>query len=265
MPLSLEPVHCCEPLDRGARPRCARSPAERDIALEQRPPRRAVELRARRPPAPEAGPAQPAHQRRQVQPARRHGARHAAARAGPACCAIASPTPGCGIAPRQLERALPPVRAPRRRHDRASRAPASAWRSRSGLIEAMGGTIGVESSAGRGLARSTSSCRSPTARIERASATLSSRSAAPSRSASSAAADGPLHRGQPRQPRARPARLRALGGLELMSAMQGQMGIELAAPARARPRSCSTSTCPTSTARRCCGACAATSGCATSR
>ena len=90
-PLQVEPVHCCGPLTEAldlVRPLAA---GARHRARAGSP-RRPLRVRPGRLPAPQAGAAERAHERREVQPARRDGAHRAAGACRTGGCAIASRT-----------------------------------------------------------------------------------------------------------------------------------------------------------------------------
>ena len=114
----------------------------------------------------------------------------------------ASPTPGPGIPPERLGQLFMPVRAAGRRADRVEGTGLGP-----GAVAAAGRGHGrharrVERTRRRRAAPSGSSCPWPRARSQRRRAPQAAGSAAERRAGAASRRDGPLHRGQPRQPAA---------------------------------------------------------------
>ena len=178
-----------------------RSPTERGIEIVIVEPRaRRGALRPRRPPAAQAGPAEPAVQRRQVQPRRRVGAQSPARSSGtdgPVRIDVADTGPGIPTADWRASSSPSSGSGAESQRGRGHRA--SDWRLSKRLIEAMGGTIGVQSIAGPGTTFWVELPRAenPMSRLTRARRGVTRRhGAVPARGGG----DRALHRGQPVQP-----------------------------------------------------------------
>ena len=215
-------------LERRRRARCGPSPTSTASTCVDRRSTPMRPLRPRRPPAAQAGAAEPALQRREVQPARRHGGRRRASRSTATGCASRWPTPAPGIAARPAGAAVHAVRAPGRRADRRR-----GHRHRPGAVAAAGRGHGRRAR-GREHRRPGQHLLARAARASRARSSATSGSSGSRATRAAGARRRAGHRALTSRTTCRTSSLveRILAQrarrCEVVAAMQGRLGLELA-------------------------------------